>query len=135
MMVVNPLIGRFGRAFIAGLILALVQGPASAQISDLEETRKQASDLYLQGRFKDALPLAERVVAELEKQHGPNHIEVGSAFNSLGLIRWRLGHHPEAEFLLQARDRHCRSCRNQGLDARRPTEQSRSQSHWSGALR
>ena len=27
----------------------------------------------------------------------PNHIEVGSAFNSLGLIRWRLGHHPEAE--------------------------------------
>jgi hypothetical protein len=73
------------RLTAAGLMCGFVlSGAAHAQGSDdLARLRDEVSRLYGQGRFAEALPIAERYVALAQQKHGEEHAEFASA--GLGL--------------------------------------------------
>lgn len=54
--------------------------------AEAEELNKKVIELYAQGRFDEALPMAKRLLLMLEQSVGPEHPEVASALNILGLL-------------------------------------------------
>jgi tetratricopeptide (TPR) repeat protein len=70
-------------ALLIGLFLsvphaALAQGPDEAAT-----LTQQIIQLYKQGRYSEAIPLAQRALTIREKALGPNHPEVAVALNHL----------------------------------------------------
>jgi tetratricopeptide (TPR) repeat protein len=53
--------------------------------------------LHEAGRYSEALPLAVNAVALAERLHGPDHPNVGTALNNLGLLYRALERNAEAE--------------------------------------
>lgn len=73
---------------------------AGAQNPDIEEARqlnKRALELNSAGRYEAALPLAERVLALLEKARGPAHPDVAVAINNLAEVYRLKGDFSRAE--------------------------------------
>ncbi|HEX8678868.1 MAG TPA: tetratricopeptide repeat protein, partial [Chthoniobacterales bacterium] len=62
-----------------------------------ESLHAQANALFEAGRFSEALPLAEQLVAARREQLGAEHVDVARSLHFLGLIHDRLEHGPEAE--------------------------------------
>ena len=76
----------------------------SAQSEDLKEAEQlngQVVQLYEAGRYDDAVPLAERVLAIREKTLGAEHPEVATALNNLALLYRVKGDYGRAEPLYQ----------------------------------
>jgi hypothetical protein len=74
---------------IAPAILVLLFGSASqplAQSSATEELNKRVIELYQAGKFGEAVPLAQQVLAIWEKALGPDHPDVASALNHLAAL-------------------------------------------------
>jgi CHAT domain-containing protein/Tfp pilus assembly protein PilF len=66
----------------------------------LAEARKlasEASPLVIQGKFNEALPLAQRVLAHREKVLGAEHPDVGAALNFLAGVHFDRGEFKAAE--------------------------------------
>jgi hypothetical protein len=64
-------------------------GPLYAQRHDPDELaplRGQVSDLYSQGNYTEAIPLAERYVAIARQRHGQGHMEFETAISWLATI-------------------------------------------------
>jgi tetratricopeptide (TPR) repeat protein len=73
-------------ALLVGLLLA-VSGPACAQSpAEAAALSEQVARLYEQGRYSDAIPLAERVVRIRETTLGANHPDVAQALNNLAIL-------------------------------------------------
>ena len=53
--------------------------------------------IYDQGRYADAEPLYKRSLAIREKALGPNHPDVATSLNNMGLLYERQGQYAEAE--------------------------------------
>ena len=53
--------------------------------------------LYNQGRFSEALPLAQRALGMREKALGPDHPEVATGLNNLALLYQAQGRYADAE--------------------------------------
>src|SRR5215470_12023211 len=64
----------------------------SANILNAEVMR-----LYRMGKYADAVPLAQRVLAIREKEQGPDHPDVATALNNLALLYLAHGRYLEAE--------------------------------------
>ncbi len=78
--------------------------PALAQEFDLEKVKNlngQMIQLYHQGHFGDAIPLAKEVLAMWEKALGPEHPNVASSLNNLALIYSSAGDYRSAEPLFK----------------------------------
>ena len=78
--------------------------PASPQDAELEEAEKlsaSVAQLYAAGNYKEALPLAQRVLALCEKVRGEEDPLVGSALNNLALIHIELKEFDKAEPILE----------------------------------
>lgn len=105
------------RALIAVIVAALIAvAPAMAQqasaparqvaptvaasevIDDADALNDEILRLYGAGKYGEALPLAERVLALREKS-GPEHIDVAQALNNLSEIHRAIGHYGECERL------------------------------------
>ncbi len=79
-------------------VLSLVK--ASEKELALAEAKKlgqQVINLYQQGKYNQAIPLAERALAIRKKYLGNNHPDVGISLNNLALLYKSVGRHTEAE--------------------------------------
>jgi tetratricopeptide (TPR) repeat protein len=70
---------------------------ASALRDPTDEFYNNAMGLYEQGRFAEALPLAQKLVVVDEKALGPNHLDFAKDLNLLGLLYHQLRHYAEAQ--------------------------------------
>jgi tetratricopeptide (TPR) repeat protein len=89
---------------IAVAILALLFGPASqavAQSSAADELNKKVVELYREGKFAEAVPLAQQALAIDEKALGPDHPDVATDLNNLAELYRNQGRYAEAEPLLK----------------------------------
>ncbi|MFT4121017.1 CHAT domain-containing tetratricopeptide repeat protein [Bradyrhizobium sp.] len=83
---------------VAGLALAIVASlatPALAQKGDLAAQSARINALRSAGRYSEALPLAQAMVALLEKTS--NSRDLAAALNNLGQIQSDQGHDDQAE--------------------------------------
>ena len=89
---------------IAVAMLALLFGSASqavAQSSTADELNKKIIELYQAGKFAEAVPLAQQVLAIREKALGSDHPDVAQALNNLAALFRDQGRYAEAEPLLK----------------------------------
>ena len=56
---------------------------AHSQTKDAEAFTAQFTELYQQGRYSEAIPLAQRILAISEKSLGPDHPNVATWLNNL----------------------------------------------------
>jgi tetratricopeptide (TPR) repeat protein len=85
---------------IAVAILALLFGLASrarAQSSTADDLNKRVIELYRAGKFAEAVPLAQQVLAIREKALGPDHPDVAQSLNNLAELYKTQGRYAEAE--------------------------------------
>jgi len=91
------------------VVLGLALGPSSrvagqnssAELAEAERLSKRVVELRNAGRYDDAVPLAERALAILEKALGAEHPNVATALNSLATLYANKGDYERAEPLYQ----------------------------------
>jgi CHAT domain-containing protein/Tfp pilus assembly protein PilF len=87
------------------LLFALIFTPFSSGHQDdratAEDLKQQVTKLYQQGRYAEAIPLAQKAVDILEKALGPEHIDVANSLNNLALLYLSMGNYAKAEPLYQ----------------------------------
>jgi CHAT domain-containing protein/tetratricopeptide (TPR) repeat protein len=87
-------------ALLSSAIFAIL--PAVAQPADeLNALNARVTELYQQGRYGEAVGLAEHVLRLAERSHGPDHPAVGTSLNTLGAVYRALGRYTEAEPLFK----------------------------------
>jgi hypothetical protein len=72
-----------------------------AELAEAEKLSASVAQLYAAGNYKEALPLAQRVLALCEKVRGEEDPLVGSALNNLALIHIELKEFGKAEPILE----------------------------------
>jgi len=78
------------------------EGAASEEeVRTAASLNKQATALYKQGRFSEAMPLYERVLATYERALSSVHPEVAVVLNNLAMVYRRVGRDAEALPLLE----------------------------------
>src|SRR5262249_13121382 len=89
----------------AGFAAIMLCGNASisaAQRADeASELDKKILELYNAGRYADAIPIAQQVLAIREKALGRDHPDVATALNNLALLYRGQGRYADAEPLYQ----------------------------------
>src|SRR5882757_5382923 len=88
------------------LWLALIAGvgmtaPSSAQKIDMSARSAQIAELSRAGKYSDAIPLAQRLLADLEKTYGPDHRDVAPQLNNLAALYQRQERYADAEPLFR----------------------------------
>jgi CHAT domain-containing protein/tetratricopeptide (TPR) repeat protein len=87
--------------FLLGLVQVIASanpGPGYSQSNDeLSVLNAQVVRLHEAGKYSEAEPVALRAVALAERLHGPDHLQVGTALNNLGLLYRAQGRYTEAE--------------------------------------
>jgi CHAT domain-containing protein/Tfp pilus assembly protein PilF len=86
--------------FALSLWLALaastcLTAPSLAQSVAARST--EIAELSRSGKYSEAIPLAQKLLADMEKAHGPVHRDVAGALNNLGLLYGNTGRDTEAE--------------------------------------
>jgi CHAT domain-containing protein/Tfp pilus assembly protein PilF len=84
------------------LWLALIAGvgvtaPSSAQKIDMSARSTQIAELSRAAKYSEAIPLAQRLLADIEKAFGPDHRDVAAALNNLAMLYGSQGRDAEAE--------------------------------------
>ncbi len=78
--------------------------PSAAQSAELAEAKRlnqQVLQLLNQGKYSEAIPLAQRALAIREKTLGREHPDVATSLNNLALLYDNQGNYPQAEPLYQ----------------------------------
>src|SRR5439155_5781976 len=93
-------VGRWLRRGVALILLAVLlatAGPMRAQgADDLAALSREVSRLHGQGRYAEAVPLAERYVALAHRKHGDKHLEFATAISWLCELYSAQGRYAEA---------------------------------------
>jgi tetratricopeptide (TPR) repeat protein len=85
-------------ALLATLVLGIGTVGAQAQgADDLDGLHGQVSQLYSQGKYAEALPIAERCVVLARQRYGEAHPEFGAAIAWMGYVLVAQGRTAEAE--------------------------------------
>ena len=77
---------------------------SNAQEADLQKAKalkQQATNLYRQGQYSKAIPIAKEVLAIREKALGPEHPDVAESLNNLALLYDSFNDYARAEPLYQ----------------------------------
>jgi CHAT domain-containing protein/tetratricopeptide (TPR) repeat protein len=74
---------------------------AEIQLAEASQLNQQVRKLYEQGRYNEAIPLAERALAIRQQVLGQEHLDVATSLNNLALLYSRQGRYSEAEPLYQ----------------------------------
>jgi tetratricopeptide (TPR) repeat protein len=90
---------RIALAIFLGLVAALGIDVKSAhsQTKEAQSLVIQSIELREQGRYSEAIPLAQRALAIREKSLGPDHPAVANALSNLAGMYYTLGRYVEAE--------------------------------------
>ena len=68
-------------------LVVLVATPSQTRSAeDLAALNKQVGQLYRQGKYGEAIPIAERGLAGAEDRFGANNIKVGITLNTLAAL-------------------------------------------------
>lgn len=84
--------------------LWIATSSVSAQTEDFEDAKRlneQALQLLGEGKYDEAVPLAERSLAILEKMLGAEHPDVATLLNNLAMLYYSKGDYVRAEPLYQ----------------------------------
>ena len=85
---------------VTALTLSLSLGaPSCAGEDEAITLTQQMKELYRAGKYKEALPLAQKSLDLREKEFGPDDANVAMPLNDLGTIHYNLGQYPVAELL------------------------------------
>jgi tetratricopeptide (TPR) repeat protein len=76
---------------------ALGQSSSIWDTIDAATLNQQVTQLYNQGRYSEAIPLAQRALAILEKARGPDHPDVANSLNNLARLYSAQGRYFDAE--------------------------------------
>jgi tetratricopeptide (TPR) repeat protein len=79
------------------LVNSLAGAPAIAQHDEAAALDKRIKELYQTGKFSEAIPVAQRVLAIREKALGPDHPDVATALDSLAMLYHNQGRYADAE--------------------------------------
>ena len=82
--------------FVA-LALALCPIAFAQSLDEVSTINQRVAQLYQQGKFSEAVPLAKRLLAIRENAFGPNHPDVAISLNDLGMLSKHQGLYAEAE--------------------------------------
>ena len=69
----------------------------SAELQEAEKLNQQVEQLYQQGKYTEAIPLAEKALAIREKVLGGEHPDVATSLNNLALLYDSQGNYTKAE--------------------------------------
>ncbi|XWK87591.1 MAG: tetratricopeptide repeat protein [Phormidium sp.] len=89
---------------VPGGILAQISTPSTEQLDEVEEAKRlfqQVGQLYQQGKYSEAIPLAERIIAIFEKALGTEHPEITTFLNLLAILHQQQSNYAQAEPLYQ----------------------------------
>lgn len=76
---------RFARPLWLALAASTcLTAPSLAQSAS--ERDAEIAELSKAGKYSGAIPLAQKLLADMEKAHGPVHRDVSAAFNNLGML-------------------------------------------------
>ena len=84
-------------AMVVGWVLALGPPAMAQQGDDAEALSAQVRRLYGEGKYAEAIPLAQRVLALRETALGPDHPDVGLSLNNLAYLYGAQGRYGDAE--------------------------------------
>jgi tetratricopeptide (TPR) repeat protein len=88
-------------AFAAILLVGSVSLVAAQETKEADELNKRVIELYNAGRYSDAIPIAQRVLALREKALGRDHPDVAISLSNLAELYASQGRYAEAEPLYQ----------------------------------
>ena len=72
------------------------------RLAEAEELNQQVIKLYEQGKYQEAIPLAEKALSLRQEVLGNNHLDVATSLNNLAALYESQGRYTEAEpFYLQ----------------------------------
>ena len=87
---------------LLALGLWILAGPALlAKGDDPDALNKQVTQLIEQGKYQEAIPIAERAVEVAKRSSGPEHPETGAALDNFGLLFTKIADYGKAEPPLQ----------------------------------
>jgi tetratricopeptide (TPR) repeat protein len=78
-----------------------VQAQAAADDNSPAELKRQIDELYSEGKFKEAIPLAEKVVFLTKRAKGEEHPDTATSLNDLAELYEAVGDYAKAEPLYQ----------------------------------
>ncbi|NEQ09701.1 MAG: tetratricopeptide repeat protein [Moorea sp. SIO4E2] len=70
-------------------------------LTEASQLNQQAIKLYQQGKYSEAIPLAERALEIRQEVLGEEHLDVATSLNNLALLYKSQGRYAEAEPLYQ----------------------------------
>ena len=101
---VGVAVSRFGLILMLGMFGVPLVAPSFSQsnssspaLTEVLELNKQVDQLYKQGKYREAIPLAQRVLAIREKALGAEHPDVATSLNNLADLYQSQGNYPAAE--------------------------------------
>ena len=86
---------------VVSLGVSSVAVAQQGSIQEAEELNQQILDLYKQGRYEEAIPLANQALAIREKANGADHPNMATALNNLAALYQATRDFAKAEPLLQ----------------------------------
>jgi tetratricopeptide (TPR) repeat protein len=90
-----------GAAFAAALLFGNASISAAQPGDEATALNKKVIELYKAGRYADAIPIAQQVLAIREMALGRDHPNVATALTWLALVYSSQGRHADAEPLYQ----------------------------------
>src|SRR5215467_8131528 len=89
-----------GLTLLGVLLMAGAMSPGSARAesdAELKALNQRAIELHRAGKYREAIPLAERYAEAMKARHGPDHPEYAIALNNLAAFLEDAGRASEAE--------------------------------------
>ena len=80
-----------------GQVIAQVSSQDQEALAEAERLNNQVIELYQQGKYDEAIPLAEKALAIRKKRLGDNHLDTAESLNNFALIYESQGRYSEAE--------------------------------------
>jgi CHAT domain-containing protein len=84
---------------VAGQAQPPLSAQQSAELAEAKRLNQQAMQLYQQGKYSEAIPLAERALAIREKVLGKEHLNVAESLNNLAALYFSQGNYAKGETL------------------------------------
>ncbi|NEQ59034.1 MAG: tetratricopeptide repeat protein [Moorea sp. SIO4A1] len=66
-------------------------------LTEASQLNQQVEELYQQGKYSEAIPLAEKALEIRQEIWGEDHLDVATSLNNLALLYQSQGRYPEAE--------------------------------------
>lgn len=79
--------GCFVRFLVLIAATGVVPSPVGAQtVTEINQMGQRISELFAAGRYREAIPIARRLVRAMEEREGPDGLNTATAVNSLALL-------------------------------------------------